>query len=205
MEVIIIMKKSFMEVLKDRRSIYGINNNAPISDEKTAEMIKEAVKHVPSAFNSQSARVVVLFGDNHLKLWEIVMDTLRKIVPADKFAPTENKINSFAKGHGTVLYFDDTAVTEDLMKKFPLYAENFPVWAEQSNGMVQFAVWALLEEQGFGATLQHYNPLIDNKVKEEFNLPAEWKLIAQMPFGTPTEPAGNKDFVNTEERVKIFY
>lgn len=199
------MKKSFMEVLQDRRSIYGINNGSPISDEKTAEIIKEAVKHVPSAFNNQSARVVVLFGKNHAKLWDIVMDTLKKIVPADKFEPTENKINSFAKGHGTVLYFDDTTVTEDLMKKFSLYADNFPIWAEQSNGMVQFAVWALLEEQGFGATLQHYNPLVDNKVKKEFNLPAEWKLIAQMPFGIPTEPAGNKDFVDIEKRVKVLY
>lgn len=199
------MSKNFMEVLKSRRSIYSINSETPVSDEKTIEIIKETVQHVPSAFNNQSTKTVVLFGESHKKLWDIVMETLRKIVPADKFKPTEDKINSFAAGHGTVLYFDDTEITKELMNKFPLYSENFPIWAEQSNGMLQFAVWCLLEEQGFGATLQHYNPIIDEEVKKEFNIPKEWKLTAQMPFGKPVGPAGEKTFNPIDERVKVFF
>lgn len=199
------MEKNFMETLKNRRSVYGISSEAPISDEKTAEIIKEAVKHVPSAFNNQSTKTAVLFGESHKTLWNIVMKTLKNIVPEDKFEPTEKKINSFAAGHGTILYFDDTEITKGLMEKFPLYKDNFPIWAEQSNGMVQFAVWCLLEELGFGATLQHYNPLIDEEVKKTFNLPAHWKLIAQMPFGKPTAPAGEKDFADIDERVKVFF
>lgn len=199
------MEKSFMEVLKNRRSIYGINSNAPISDEETVKIIKEAVKNVPSAFNNQSAKTVVLFSENHKKLWSIVKETLRKIVPPQNFESTEKKIDSFAAGHGTILYFDDTEITKNLMEKFPLYKDNFPIWSEQANGMVQFAIWCLLEEKGFGVNLQHYNPLIDNEVKKVFNIPASWKLIAQMPFGTAISFAGEKEFDNIDDRVKVFY
>lgn len=199
------MEKSFMEVLKNRRSIYGINSNAPISDEETVKIIKEAVKNVPSAFNNQSAKTVVLFNENHKKLWSIVKETLRKIVPPQNFESTEKKIDSFAAGHGTILYFDDTEITKNLMEKFPLYKDNFPIWSEQANGMVQFAIWCLLEEKGFGVNLQHYNPLIDNEVKKVFNIPDSWKLIAQMPFGTAVSSAGEKEFDNIDDRVKVFY
>ncbi|MCQ2356767.1 MAG: hypothetical protein MJ014_07165, partial [Methanocorpusculum sp.] len=90
---------------------------------------------VPSAYNSQSARVVLLFGASHTKLWSIVMETLRAHVPPEKFGPTEAKITGFANGYATVLYFDDFAVTESFAEQFPRYRENFRPWAEQANGM----------------------------------------------------------------------
>jgi len=34
--------------------------------------------------------------------------------------------------------------------------------------------------------------LIDDDVRSEWNVPAEWKLIAQMPFGSPTQQPGIK-------------
>ena len=46
------------------------------------------VRHVPSAFNSQTTRVVLLLGESHKKLWQIVKDALKKIVPAEAFAKT---------------------------------------------------------------------------------------------------------------------
>jgi len=33
-------------------------------------------------------------------LWNITTETLRKIVPAEKFAPTEVKMNAFGSGYG---------------------------------------------------------------------------------------------------------
>ena len=95
------------------------------------------------------------------------------------------------------------AVTDDLAARFPLYADNFPVWAEQSNGMLQLAVWTALSEAGLGANVQHYNPLIDQAVREEFALPQQWRLIAQMPFGVVVDPAGEKTVVPVEERVWV--
>lgn len=195
--------KSFMDVLKSRRTIYTLSKETTIPNEKIEEIIKDAVKHVPSAFNNQSARVIILYGENHKKLWEIVMNTLRKVVPAKNFETTENKIKGLANSYGTVLFFDSTRTTEELMEKFPLYRDNFPVWAEQANGMLQFAIWSLLVEQGLGASLQHYNPIIDEEVKAVFEIPKSWKLIAQMPFGKPTAPAIGKEFLPIEKRVIV--
>lgn len=73
------MSNSFIELIKKRRTIYSLGNNLPVSQDRIAALIKEAVKHSPTAFNSQSSRVVVLFGENHKKLWNIVKDALRAI------------------------------------------------------------------------------------------------------------------------------
>ncbi|MDZ7547978.1 nitroreductase family protein [Clostridium perfringens] len=197
------MNKDFYNAIKERRSIYAISKESPVSDERIQEVVEEAVKHVPSAFNSQGSRVVVLFGENHNKLWDITMETLRKIVPANNFSSTEEKINSFKAGYGTVLYFEDFNVVESLQKQFELYKDNFPVWAQQTSGMLQFAIWTALSIEGLGATLQHYSELIEEEVKKEFNIPSGWKMIAQMPFGKGVAPAGEKEFMPIEDRVKI--
>ncbi|MDD2241741.1 MAG: nitroreductase family protein, partial [Bacteroidales bacterium] len=55
-----------------------------------------------------------------------------------------------------------------------------------------------------GANLQHYNPLIDKEVAREWNLPETWKLVAEMPFGTPSGEPGAKEFKPVDDRVKIF-
>lgn len=125
--MIFIMARSFKEAIQHRRTHYGIGNNSPISDNEIHEIIKTAVTHVPSAFNSQSTRIVLLLGESHKKLWEIVKDTLRKIVPAEAYKATEAKIdNSFEAGYGTVLFFEDTAVVEGLQKQFPSYKGMVP-------------------------------------------------------------------------------
>ena len=79
--MIFIMARSFKEAIQHRRTHYGIGNNSPISDNEIHEIIKTAVTHVPSAFNSQSTRIVLLQGESHKKLWEIVkdMENLRRI------------------------------------------------------------------------------------------------------------------------------
>lgn len=196
--------KSFFEAIKDRRSIYAISKESPVSDDKIKEVVEEAVKYAPSAFNSQSGKVVLLFGEEHDKLWDITLEALRKIVPAESFAPTQEKIASFKAGHGTVLFFDDNGIVEYLQKEYSLYKDNFPVWAQQSNGMLQLVVWAGLEAEGLGASLQHYNELIEEAVKKEWNIPASYKLIGQMPFGKPTAAPGEKSFVPLEERLKVY-
>ena len=82
-------------------------------------------------------------------------------------------------------------------------ADNFPTWSNQASGMHQLVVWTALEAEGLGASLQHYNPLIDDEVKREWNILGNWKLIAQMPFGNLTSPVGEKEFQALEDRVKF--
>ncbi|MED5018032.1 nitroreductase family protein [Paenibacillus chibensis] len=199
------MSNSIIEALKKRRSIYGISKENVSTDQNIQQIIEETVKYVPSSFNSQTSRVVLLLGANHDKLWDITKETLRKVVNNDEaFKNTEQKIDSFKSGYGTVMFFEDMDIVKNLQEQFALYKDNFPVWANQTSGMIQLIVWTLLEEEGFGASLQHYNPLIDEQVQSEWKLPSSWKLIAQMPFGKPTAPAGEKEFMPIEERVKVF-
>ncbi len=161
------MSNAFIEMIKNRRTIYDLGNTLPVSHEHIIELIKEAVKHSPSSFNSQTSRVVILFGEEHKKLWDMTKETLRKIVPAEAFSGTEKKIDSFSAGAGSILFFEDMSVVKKLQEQFPLYADNFPIWSEQASGIAQFAVWTALAQENIGASLQHYNPLIDNFVQKE--------------------------------------
>lgn len=199
------MAETFKEAVANRRSYYGINNQSPVSDEKIKEIIDFAVTHVPSAFNSQSSRIVLLLHENHQKLWQLTKDILRQVVPGNVFADTEAKIDrSFAAGYATILFYEDWSVIENLQKNFPSYKENFPLWAQQTSAMHQFTVWTMLEEVGFGASLQHYNPLIDEKVAQAWDIDPNWKLIAQMPLGTPTRKPNEKEFLPLDKRVLVY-
>lgn len=198
------MQNKFLELAEKRRSIYNLGDKKVLSEEKITEIVKEAVKHCPTAFNSQSGRVVVLFGENHQKLWNICVECLRKIVPEAAFANTEKKLASFAAGYGTILYFIDDETTQKLQADFPTYKDNFPVWAEQANGMLQYMIWTALAEENVGASLQHYNPLIDDEVRKNWDIPASWRLIAQMPLGSIEAPAGEKTFLPIDMRVKVY-
>ncbi len=194
----------FLTAVKTRRSVYGISKLSPISDERIEEIIREAVKFTPSAFNSQSTRIVLLVGNEHEKLWNHATDILKTIVPADQFASTQQKMDSFKAGHGTILFFEDETIVRQLQNDFALYQDRFPVWAQHTNAMHQMVIWTALAEEGIGASLQHYNPLIDDVVKQTWKLPETWQLIAQMPFGTPIATPGDKEFKPIEDRFKVF-
>ena len=199
------MKRDFREAMALRRSRYGLSDKISLTDKQIEEIIDFAVLNVPSAFNSQSARVVLLLGDNHARLWSIVKETLRKMVPAEAFPKTENKIDTqFASGYGTILFFEDQSVVEGLQAQFPSYHDNFPLWSLQSSGMLQFTIWTMLEDAGLGASLQHYNPIIDAQVVAAWKIDPKWKLWSQMPFGAPTDTPVEKTFLPLEERVKVF-
>ena len=195
---------SFLDHIKQRRTIYAVGKNVALTPEKIESVIKEAVNHSPSAFNSQTSRIVTLFGESHLQFWNIVRETLRKIVPDAAFEGTNAKINSFAAGYGTVLFYEDQDVVKALQEQFALYADNFPVWSEHSSAIAQFAVWTALSEQNIGASLQHYNPIVDAEIAEIFDIPANWKLRAQLVFGSIEAPAGEKTFMAEADRFKTF-
>ena len=197
------MYNDFLSSVAKRRSYYGIKSESPISDERLKSLIEEAVKHTPSAMNSQSTRVVVLLKEQHHKLWELTRESLRLVVPMEQFKATNDKIDSFKSGYGTVLFYEDMEVITTLQKQFELYKDNFPVWSHQASGISQFIIWNTLVTEGFGASLQHYTELIEEDVKNEWQIPSTWKLIAQMPFGTPTMEPFKKEFLPVEDRVKF--
>jgi len=193
----------FLEAVEVRRSCYALNNKNPINDEKLLEIIRTCIKQAPSAFNSQSARVMVLLGEEHRSFWKLTKNCLSQVVPEDKFEPTRQKINAFDAAYGTLLFFEDWQAVEALQKQYPAYKDNFPVWAYQANGMLEYMIWTALSQAGVGASLQHYNPLVDQAVAEHFEVPPSWKLVAQMPFGGVYKEPEPKEYMLVEARMRV--
>lgn len=195
---------NYMDVLEKRRSVYALSDKISVEKEEIAELVKHVATVTPSAFNMQSGRAVVLFGEEHKKLWKIVEETLRKIVPEDKFAPTEAKMKMFAAGAGTVMFFEDDAVVDEFKSKFASYASAFDMFAAHGLGILQGNVWNALRDKGLGANLQHYNPLIDEEVRKTWNLPSSWRLVSEMVFGNIEAEPAPVEKLPADERVKVY-
>jgi len=198
------LKTELLNLLNQRRSIYALGKNVGATDDEIVKLAEDAIQASPTAFNSQTVRAVFLFGDKHDQLWELVADRLKSEVPTEAaYQNTLKKINSFKAGFGTILYLTDTSIVKQLENDFPLYADNFATWAEQAQGIAQNNVWVSLAENKIGASLQHYNPIIDELVAQAFDLPANWMLRAQMPFGSIEGPAGDKDYMDRSQQFKV--
>ena len=194
----------FMQALHNRRSLRLINSECTMPDETLMDLLRDIIKNTPTAFNMQSTRAVLLLGEAHHTLWmNIVFNALKPQLSQDALLKTEKKLSAFAAGHGTILFFDDEGVTRRFMEENPFYADSFLPWALQQNGMLQYAVWTALSDAGLGASLQHYNPVIDEDVKAHYNLPDSWKLWAQMPFGIPTAGPDEKEFEDIGTRFFV--
>lgn len=200
------MKSDFLQTLTKRRSIYQLGNKVDLSQQQITEIIEQCTKHTPSAFNMPTTNIIVAFGEQHQQIWQNVKTVLKEHLAKkeDVFATTEAKINKFASGIGTILYYEDQSVVNELKETYAMYAENFSIWSMQANGMLQFAIWTALADNNIGANLQHYNPLIDEKINAMFNVPDTWKLVAQMPFGSIQQQPSEKYFEPLDQRIKIY-
>lgn len=195
---------SLQQAFDERRTIYALGNELPVDPRAIVNIAERVILHTPSCFNSQSSRLIVLFGEQHQQLWDITEQKLRQEVGDGDFSSSKQKMDSFRAGAGTVLFFEDQEVVKSLQDKFALYADKFPLWAHQTSAMHQYAMWTELSTLDVGASLQHYNPLIDEDVASAYSVPKNWDLIAQMPFGSILEPAGEKTYQPLNERMKVF-
>lgn len=198
------MNDKYLELLKNRRSIYALGRNIEEPKKEITELIKKAVRESPTAFNNQTVKAIVLFGTASEKVWEIVAERLKSEVPTEEaYVKTKEKVDSFKAGFGTILLFTDQAIVDQNKEQFSLYADNFQDWSEQGLGGAQLSIWAALAENKIGASLQHYNPLIDSQIKETFNVPENWVLRAEMPFGSIEALPGDKQYVADDQRFKV--
>ncbi|MBJ8443875.1 nitroreductase family protein [Acinetobacter bereziniae] len=199
------MSNAFLDLIHKRRTIYAIGRHVNHSPEYLSDLIQQAIKQSPSSFNSQSSRAVILFNAEHEKFWNFVKAQLKTYAKDEASAlKTEAKMDSFIAGFGTVLFFEDQDVVKDLQAQFPSYADNFPVWAEHSTAIAQFATWTALNSDGLGASLQHYNPIVDEQVHAEWDIPKNWKLRAQLVFGSIEADASEKTYMDDAVRFKVF-
>ena len=69
--------------------------------------------------------------------------------------------------------------------------------------MLQLNLWQALRDEEIGASIQHYNPVIDEWVKEVYDLPEYWELVAQMPFGKIGEEPEARGKKASEEKLLV--
>lgn len=199
---------AFIKELQPRRTIYNLTKDIPISDEDVVEIVRAIVDTIPSSFNSQTTRAIVLFGKNHEKLWgDIAYNALKEQLaskPEVFETQTGPKLKAFEAAHGTVVFFEDDSVIKQFEQNFPRYAPNFIHWAGHSSGASQIAIWSALALDNVGANLQHYSPLIDDRVHETWNVPKNWRVTAQLVFGGVGTPAQKPEHLDPKEVVQVF-
>ena len=72
------MAQAFMQAVRQRRSQYALGKDLPMPQDAVTALIQDAVRHAPSAFNSQSTRAVILYGEHHARHWSLVKEALRE-------------------------------------------------------------------------------------------------------------------------------
>ncbi|HKL47721.1 MAG TPA: nitroreductase family protein [Candidatus Izemoplasmatales bacterium] len=190
----------FLQALKTRHSEYQLTKDIYMEEDDLKAYLEDILINTPSAFNSQSQRMVVLSSDKHDLLWDYLTEKMKDIVKGDQYNKTKEKLLGFKAAFATILFYDDTETTKKLQEQLPLYKENFAKWSIEQNGMLQSNVWVGLRTKNIGASLQHYNELIDEFVKKEFNIPETWDLRAQMPFGHIEIAGEEKEHMDIEKR-----
>ena len=195
---------TYLQALQSRRSNYDLSTTSSLSDNELEKLLADALLLSPTGFNSQSGRIVLLLKEKHELFWNLVIQGIEKeIGNTPAFAQSQAKIAKLRNSYGTILFYEDEEVNEQLKTRFPLYAANIATWSEQSQGMLQMSVWTLLAANGMGASLQHYTELVDASLKQELGINPNWRLVGQMPFGIPNNPAPSKDKIPGNKRLVV--
>ena len=195
---------TFVDLVEKRRSIYVLGTDSQYSKKEISDRIREVVKQVPTAFNSQTTRVVVLFDEANNKFWNHIYDVQKDVLEGDMWDMMSGIMTGAKNGIGTVLFFEDT----DAVKEMPVQGIRGEAYKQNNNANAQYAVWLALTEMDLGATLQHFNvgyeQSFDKGTKEMFNLPESYEMLAQMPFGSVEQEAGEKEHIDAHVQVKVF-
>ncbi|KAM3082119.1 hypothetical protein ACMFMG_004568 [Clarireedia jacksonii] len=197
---------SLLDAIKGRSSLHALSDEVDIPDARVQEIVREGILHSPTPFNCQSGRAVVLVKAEHKKFWDLAHDAAKGSVPPAVFEKVFGpRIQMFRAAYGTILFYESVNAMQASIEKMPIVKDKMPQWTEHANGMLQYAVWTMLAAEGFGVSLQHYNPMVDAPAAKEWNIPADWSLKAQMVFGKPTGPRfAEKEFQPVEDRMMVY-
>ena len=87
------MNQDLLNLLKQRRSIYALGKDIKQNPDELVALIESVIQETPTAFNSQATRAVFLFGEQHDKLWDIVVKRLKSEVPSEEAYEATKKKN----------------------------------------------------------------------------------------------------------------
>lgn len=188
--------KDYIEIIKKRRSYYNLSEDVDLTNEEIKYLVEDVMNITPSHMNAETTRVVLLFDDKSKDFWTRVNETFDNSINEEKF-------HGFYHAKGTALIFIDMNEIRDQEKNIPSYKDYFETWGQHSAAMLQLNLWQALRDEKIGASNQHYNPVIDEWVKEVYDLPEYWELVAQMPFGKIEEGPDPKEKKAIEEKLKV--
>ena len=114
------MTDTVLDHFAKRHSFYDIDNHLPIRENDVIQIIKHSLELYPSSFNTQGARLMLLFGKEHQRFWKLVENKLIESSPSDKTEAIKKRITSFARGNGSILFFDDREIVKKMKEKMPL-------------------------------------------------------------------------------------
>lgn len=188
--------KDYIEIIKKRRSYYNLSEDVDLTNEEIKYLVEDVMNITPSHMNAETTRIVLLFDDKSKDFWARVNETFDNSIKEEKF-------HGFYHAKGTALIFIDMNEIWDQEINMPDYSDYFETWGHHSAAMLQLNLWQALRDEGIGASNQHYNPVIDEWVKEDYDLPDHWELVAQMPFGKIEEEPDPKDKKPIEEKLIV--
>ncbi|KAH0041072.1 Nitroreductase, partial [Aureobasidium melanogenum] len=199
-------KTSFLDATKARRSLYSLSKESPISNGRIISIVEHAIRYAASPFNARSCRCIILFGDDHDKLWDMGAAAIQRCMPmaVDILIP---KVQGFRGAYGTVLFFEDVESVKELNPRFAKMSEENPEWYDHSSGMHQYVVWTALEAEGLGCNLQHYQGMMHEEMYAQWNIPETWQAKSQLVFGKPLSgPLVDKEktFRDIKDCIKVY-
>ncbi|KAJ7134480.1 nitroreductase family protein [Mycena epipterygia] len=113
------MSAAYLAAIAVRRSNYTITPKSSVSDEKLEAIIKSCVLHCPTAFNTQSSRAVLVIGAENTKLWKMISESALKGLEGEQRASMQGRLTAFGGGYGSVMFFEDQAVIDNITAKMP--------------------------------------------------------------------------------------
>ncbi|KAM3505604.1 hypothetical protein MY11210_007892 [Beauveria gryllotalpidicola] len=184
----------WLAAAKYRRSVYGLKNTSKVPDRRVKEIVQEVLAFAPSSYNTQPVRVTLVTGAKHTQFWDIIINIAEPILKsagAEVWDKMSGILQSHKASYGSVVFWEDTNITEEAKKTHASYAHLFDSFGEHASGMNQILVWTALELEGVGANLQHLNgiPPVEEALKKFLNVPASYKLRAHLNYGD--EPAAH--------------
>ncbi|XJS10755.1 nitroreductase family protein [Aerococcaceae bacterium WGS1372] len=193
----------FKQLVKNRRSIYALGTNSDFSIDEIVASIRETQKDVPTAFNSQTSRLVIVTSEANTKLWNLILDVQKDVLDQATWDFMSPIMEGAKLGMGTVLFFED----RDAVATMPTQGQRTEAYKQNNSANAQYATWLALTEMNLGGSLQHfsvgYEQGFDKAIREMFNLPESYELIAQMPFGSIEQEISEKEYIDSEVQVQV--
>lgn len=173
----------FLDLLDERRSVRQLTP-APVT-EAFIQDLETTVGLVPSAFNTQPWRVILLL-DQHDAFWTHVNGAIQERLEDDRRERYLARSSAMRPGGITILIFEDLGASDSTVD---LTFDAQRDYASQSLGMLQLALWLTVTAHGLATSLQHWQEFMEDIALDLAGLSTgRFRLVTFMPVGRAIDP-----------------